>query len=33
MCDNLDRRPEGHALGVDGLSDRVRAELDRWVEN
>ena len=29
----MDRRPEGHALGVDGLSDRVRAELDRWVEN
>ncbi len=29
----MDRRPEGHALGVNGLSDKVRAELDRWVEN
>lgn len=29
----MERRPEGHALGVAGLSERVRAELDRWVEN
>ena len=28
----MERRPEGHALGVAGLSERVRAELDRWVE-
>ncbi len=29
----MERRPEGHALGVAGLSDKVRAELDRWVES
>ena len=29
----MERQPEGHALGVEGLSDRVRAELDRWVKN
>ena len=29
----MERRPEGHALDVAGLSDKVRAELDRWVES
>ena len=29
----MERRPEGHALGVAGLSDRVRAELNRWVDS
>lgn len=29
----MERRPEGHSLGVEGLSDEVRAELERWVKN
>lgn len=28
----MERRPEGHALDVGRLSDKVRAELDRWVK-
>ena len=29
----MNRQPEGHALGVNGLPDNVRAELSRWTEN
>jgi phospholipid/cholesterol/gamma-HCH transport system ATP-binding protein len=29
----MDRKATGHALGINSLSDKVRAELNRWMEN